>query len=126
METNFNTVCEDNSPDELGDLLVTMWRQCCAGDFTLATNALAREFVRHETLSKCQGLGPSGDVIDSDDDEDEEGAVMDAGGLGAGDEGADAGGAMEAEAEQAPSQPLVDPDGWETVIRGKSKGKGKR
>ena len=29
-------------------LKVTMWRECSAGDFTLATNALAREYVRHE------------------------------------------------------------------------------
>ncbi len=26
METDFNTVCEDESCDELGDLLCTMWR----------------------------------------------------------------------------------------------------
>ena len=25
-----------------------MWRECSAGDFTIATNALAREYVRHE------------------------------------------------------------------------------
>ena len=25
-----------------------MWRECCTGDFTIATNALAREYVRHE------------------------------------------------------------------------------
>jgi hypothetical protein len=48
MESDFNTLCEDESPDELGELLVTMWKQCGDGDFTLATNALAREFTRHE------------------------------------------------------------------------------
>jgi hypothetical protein len=25
-----------------------MWRECSTGDFTIATNALAREYVRHE------------------------------------------------------------------------------
>lgn len=28
-----------------------MWRECSAGDFTLATNALAREYVRHEGIA---------------------------------------------------------------------------
>ena len=48
MENDFNTICEDESPDELGDLLCTMWRQCGEGDFNLVTNALAREYTRHE------------------------------------------------------------------------------
>ena len=51
METEFNTILEDGSPDELGELLVTMWRQCGEGDFTLVTNALAREYVRHEGMA---------------------------------------------------------------------------
>ena len=33
-----------------------MWRECCTGDFTIATNALAREYVRHE------GEGSNADV----------------------------------------------------------------
>jgi hypothetical protein len=48
METDFNAILEDGSPDELGELLVTMWRQCGEGDFTIATNALAKEYMRHE------------------------------------------------------------------------------
>ena len=56
MDTQFSTVCEDGSCDELGELLVDMWRQCGDGDFNLVTNALAREFVRHETLSRSQGI----------------------------------------------------------------------
>jgi hypothetical protein len=45
LEDNFNTICEDGSTDELGDLLVSMFRQCCEGDFTLVTNALARGMI---------------------------------------------------------------------------------
>ena len=114
METQFSTILEDNSPDELGDLLVTMWRQCCGGDFTLVTNALAREFVRHEVVRRSQGL-EGGDAIDSDDDD------------GGGDDGvkvaqlaAVAEGGMEMEEEEEDEvAPKVDPDGWETVARGK-------
>ena len=56
MDTQFSTVCEDGSCDELGELLVDMWRRCGEGDFTLVTNALAREYVRHETLARSQGI----------------------------------------------------------------------
>lgn len=69
LETHFNTICEDGSPDELGELFVQMWRDCCNGDFTLVTNILAKEFVRHEMISKSQGLD-SGDVVDDDDEMD--------------------------------------------------------
>lgn len=44
-----------------------MWRECSAGDFTLSTNALAREYMRHEVVSRSQGL-EAGDAIDSDDE----------------------------------------------------------
>ena len=45
-----------------------MWRECSAGDFTLSTNALAREYMRHEVVSRSQGL-EAGDAIDSDDED---------------------------------------------------------
>ncbi len=48
LETNFSTICEDGSPGEIGELFCLMWRQCVEKDFTLVTNALAREFVRNE------------------------------------------------------------------------------
>jgi len=58
METDFNTICEDESTEELGDLLCLMWTQCGVGDYTLVTNALAREFYRHtaETLAQSRGF----------------------------------------------------------------------
>eukprot|EP01031_Cornospumella_fuschlensis_P028463 gene28463-34360_t len=129
LETNFNTICEDGSPDELGELFCTMWRQCCAGDFSTVSNVLAKEYVRHEMVTKSQGLDTGGDIIEEDDDEDETGGhdgdnqdavnrqmseiarqvvQQQAAAAGAGE------GMMEAiEEETAP--PLVDPDGWETV-----------
>ena len=114
METQFNTILEDGSPDELGDLLVTMWRECGEGNFTLANNALAREYVRHEVVSRSQGV-EGGDAIDSDDDEEEDetataklAAVVEEGAM-----------EMEAEMEEEEAAPpRVDADGWETVARG--------
>ena len=132
METNFYTICEDDSTDELGDLLVTMWRQCCAGDFTIATNALAREYVRHEMVSKSEGV-VSGDVDDGSDEDDNEameeneekvkeaaeGMLSSAGNTAA---GMEVEGVVNAESQQPPD-PVVDEDGFETVFRGKSKKK---
>ena len=71
METDFNTICEDDSPMELGDLLCTLWHECGEGNFTIATNALAREYERHErqVLARSQGID-NGDEVDSDDDEE--------------------------------------------------------
>lgn len=123
MDVNFSTVCEDNSPEELGELLVTMWRQCCAGEFGLVHNALAREFVRHEVLSQSQGLDETGDTMDSDGEEEEggeeakeEAEILTAAALGG---GAPLGTVVEEEGkeEEAPSVPVVDPDGWQPVLR---------
>ena len=44
-----------------------MWGQCVTGDFTLVTNALAREYARSEVLDKCQGIDQSGDDEMSDE-----------------------------------------------------------
>lgn len=117
METQFNTILEDGSPDELGELLVTMWRQCGEGDFTIVTNALAREFVRHEVVGRSQGV-EGGDAIDSDDDDecgdDTEGII--AAELAAVTEE----GAMDMDDDDEEEEvSRVDPDGWETVARGK-------
>jgi len=69
LEVNFFTVCEDGSTEEVGDILCTMWRQCCEGDFTLVHNSLAREYVRHEheVLQQSQGLCEDGDIDIGDD-----------------------------------------------------------
>lgn len=117
LESQFNTVCEDGSPDEIGDLLVLMWRQCGEGDFNIATNALSREYQRAqlEIVKKSSGLD-NGDAADSDDDETE----------------ANTGHGMDAiteeiddEVDEMEQVPRVDPEGWETVLVGKKK-KGKK
>eukprot|EP01039_Chlorochromonas_danica_P009744 gene9744-10778_t len=124
LDTQFSTVCEDGSPDELGELFVTMWRQCCEGDMSMVTNILAKEYVRHEMVTKSQGL-EGGDAIDEDDDDNDEEAGGEGGqedmvnqltrqaleGIAEGEEGV-----ME---DDSNAPPLVDPDGFQTVTRGR-------
>lgn len=132
LDRHFYTVCEDGSPDELGELFVTMWRQCCAGDMSMVTNILAKEYVRHEMVSKSQGL-EGGDVIDEEDDENDEEGRGGQEGSSAEDavnqltrqalEGIEEEGAME---DDSNAPPLVDPEGFQMVTRGrKSKKAGK-
>lgn len=124
METQFNTICEDGSPDEIGELLVTMWRLCGEGNFSMVSDILGREFVRHDTISRSHGL-EGGDAMDSDDEEmgvdsdSRRGCATAEGDFEMIEEGAE-----DAEAESA--TPFVDPDGWQTVpVRGK-RGTGKK
>jgi hypothetical protein len=133
LETNFSTICEDGSPLELGDLFCDMWRQCVSGDFTLVTNALANEYVRHEVVSRSEGLD-NGDADDGSDDgmEDAEAQIQEgvrAHLAGEGNMGTipEDGGAMEGDGgagsvtavEMVAFVPEVDVDGFETVARGK-------
>ena len=53
-------------------LLSLMWNQCIRGDFTLVTNALAREYARSEIINQCQGIDQSGDDDMSDTSEGKE------------------------------------------------------
>lgn len=71
LDTQFKTICEDGSPDDIGDILCTMWRQCLAGDFGLVKDTLAREAMRSEMVSKSEGL-VNGDAMDDDEDEDDD------------------------------------------------------
>lgn len=132
LDTNFSTICEDGSPDELGEVFCTMWRQCCAGDFSMVTNVLAKEYVRHEMVSKSQGL-EGGDTIEEGDEEEENGTdgaetnqqveqmVQQA--LAQGQQ-QDAG-EMQTDGPEEQAPPLVDPDGWEMISRGRKAKKGK-
>ena len=127
LDTNFSTICEDGSPDELGDLFCCMWRECIVGNTNLVTNALSREYVRHEMVSRSEGLA-NGDADDGSDDgednndaEEELQAAVRAGlqsntELGTIDE---AGMDMEESAEVEAPVVVKDPEGWETVARGK-------
>lgn len=133
LDTNFSTICEDGSPDELGEVFCTMWRQCCAGDFSMVTNVLAKEYVRHEMVSKSQGL-EGGDTIEEGDEEEENGTdgaetnqqveqmVQQA--LAQGQQ-RDAGEMQTDGPEEQQAPPLVDPDGWEMISRGRKAKKGK-
>jgi pre-rRNA-processing protein TSR2 len=115
LETNFETICEDDSPDELGELLVQMYRECGLGNFTLVTNTLSREFQRHSVVSRSQGIEQGGDAIDSDEDGEmtNEGNNSNMGVI-----------VEEEEEEEVP--PRVDADGWENVVSGKKKKGGKK
>lgn len=121
MDTYFYTICEDGSTDEIGDLFVRMWRECCSGSFTLVENALAREFMRHDMITKSEGL-EGGDIDDgSDDGVGGKLPPVDEDDLGE-DEAVDEDGGMEVANESRGP----DPDGWETVARGKKSKKGKK
>lgn len=112
LECEFNTILEDGSPDELGEIIVQMWRECCEGNFTTVTNILAKEFVRHEMITQSQGLS-GGDVVDDEDIELQSAAQQE--------QQIELGQTDEVEAE-APL-PLVDADGWEVVNKSKNKRK---
>ena len=129
LDTNFQTVCEDGSPDDLGELFCDMWRQCITGNTDLVTNALSREYVRHEMVSRSEGLD-TGDADDGSDDgemNEAEQALQEAlaHGLSAEGLGAIPESAMDEESgecetrQEAEPAPVRDPDGWETVARGK-------
>ena len=113
METQLNTVCEDNSIEEISELLVLMWRECGQGNFNLVTNALSREFQRHEVLSRSQGIDNTGDMMDSDEEDE----------VTAGNEAVLQAIAEDDTMDEEPPEPLIDADGFETVRRkGKKKG----
>jgi hypothetical protein len=132
MERHFNTILEDDSPDEIGELLCELFRKCCEGDFTLVHSLQAKQAARVSAVTQSQGLA-GGDAMDGSDDEmDHEGqrqmldegmaAYGGAAGLAAG-AGAAAGGGdvMDEGEEQEEAPPLVDEDGFETVLVGKKK-----
>lgn len=130
LDTNFQTICEDDSPDDLGELFCDMWRQCITGNTDLVTNALSREYVRHEMVSRSEGLD-TGDADDGSDDgevNDSELALQEALASGLSAEGLAAipesgmdteGGEDESLPMEPEPVPVRDPDGWETVARGK-------
>ena len=133
LDTVFFTVCEDGSTDDLGDKFCAMWRECIEGKSDIVTDVLSKEWMRHELqmVNRSEGL-EAGDADDGSDDgqmnEAElelESALKDglaAGVLGSIDESA-------AEMDEGDSSsadvPMKDPDGWETVARGKKASKKK-
>jgi pre-rRNA-processing protein TSR2 len=132
MESNFNTVCDDGSADELGELFVDMWRKCCAGEFAMVQDILEKERKRASVTGQCTGL-EGGDAIDDDDDED----VSDGMALNdmvkeralealAEEVDGEGGEKMDADDDGEEAPPLVDADGFTTVATGKKKKKNKK
>jgi len=157
MDTHFKTICDDGSPDELGELLCVLWRKCCDGDFSLCDQlqsqmqARVAQTAQISAVSQSKGLH-AGDAIDSDSEGSDDGndaaeqmlreAYQEArarGGAGGGggmtrigENGGDDGEGMDmdtgGERESAPAppmlvplEPLVDREGFETVVVGKKK-----
>jgi len=122
MDEDFQTVCEDGSPAELGELFCTMWRACGAGDFALVHNALNSEKARAEVLARSHGLdSTTGDALDSDDDDDDGGMDVEGDAMMAVEEEE----AVAAETEEVTAPPLVDADGFMTAGKKKKKNKQK-
>ena len=69
LEINFNTICEDGSPDELGDLFVLMWRRCLENDYSVVNKTIETENKRINIISNSKGI-ENGDEIDEDEDLD--------------------------------------------------------
>jgi len=71
METNFNTICEDESTDDLGQIMCDMFNQCCVGDLTNVQRTLNQEQARNMANFVGRSVGiERGDEIGDDDDED--------------------------------------------------------
>lgn len=120
MEVNFNTICED---DSLGIKFCDMWKECIVGKTNMVSAELGKEYQRHEMVNRSEGLD-TGDADDGSDDgemnEGAEEAIQEAvaQALSAGGEGME----IESESESLKQKnlpPIRDPDGWETVARGK-------
>jgi hypothetical protein len=104
-DEQFSMVCEDGSPEEIGELLIQMWRECSEGEFRLVSNVVAREIDRQalNPLNHSQGL-EGGDIIEGPEDEENPDMEM-----------------IESlePVEEVPIEPLVDEEGFERVTRGK-------
>lgn len=127
MESNFNTVCDDGSAEELGAVFVEMWRKCRDGDFEMVQGILEKERKRVSVTGQCQGL-EGGDAIDEDSEDESDGLALNkmvreralealteeesGEKMEYGDEG-------DVDGKEAP--PLMDADGFTTVVAGKKK-----
>lgn len=101
-------VCEDGSPDEIGEIIVTMYRQCAEGDFSLVNSTIERERARQDVVARSTGLEAGGDVLDESEaaPSTELNTIV--------------------EEEVSAYVPEVDEEGFETVARGKRTRSNKR
>lgn len=109
VDSEFNMVCEDGSPDEIGEILVTMYNQCGEGNFSLVQSTVAREASMQNMISRSSGLEDGGDAVD---DTDQGNSSQDMNTI--------------VEEEAASREPQIDEDGFETVVRGKRTRSNKR
>jgi pre-rRNA-processing protein TSR2 len=118
LESQLNVICEDGSPDEIGEIVCTMWRECCADDFTTVERTLNQERMRVGVSGKCIGM-ESGDAVLSDDEvETEDVSARNLDALAEGDEE----GEEEMEVEPVIREPVIDEDGFEVIIRKSKRG----
>ena len=77
METNFNTLLDDGSSDEIGELLCTMWRKCSVGDFSVVAEIRGKEAQRTQQMLvlSSRGLDATGDILVEGDEEDDDDSV---------------------------------------------------
>lgn len=109
MDSNFSTICEDESTDELGVIICELYNKCGEGSFDLVNSILHKETLRKGVVSQSIGCD-KGDEIYEDGEEE-------------GGDCGDAEAAMEAVLEE--ELPKVDPEGWETVTKKKKRPTGK-
>ncbi|XP_034230943.1 pre-rRNA-processing protein TSR2 homolog isoform X2 [Thrips palmi] len=70
MDDEFNTICEDDSTDEVGSLLWEFYKHCCSGDQALVEQELEK-LPSGNWLNKCLNQShPTAPQDDSDDDDD--------------------------------------------------------
>lgn len=151
MESNFCTICEDDSTDDLGQIICDLFNQCCVGDLTIVHRMLNQEAERNKGnfLGRSVGL-ERGDEIDDDEDDDQDDAIDSATGISAmnsvfslalanannslfsmattsnsGIPAASSSSAVDDEgmdtSEPAEKVSNIDADGWETVVKPKKK-----
>lgn len=115
LESQLNVVCEDGSPDEIGEIVCRMWRECCADDFSTVERTLNQERMRAGMMGQSVGM-EGGDVVLSDDElETEDVSAANMAAIAEGDEEG-----MEVEA--VTREPVIDEDGFETVSRTSRRG----
>ncbi|KAE8740328.1 hypothetical protein FOCC_FOCC014176 [Frankliniella occidentalis] len=109
MDDEFNTICEDDSTDEVGLLLWEFYRHCSTGDRALVESEMAKLPPVGNWLSKCinQTQGQCSNFQEGDEESDE-------------DEGGN-GGPSTSNGQHPMNNSMdthgVDPDGWTQVHR---------
>lgn len=124
VDQEFSMVCEDGSPEEIGEILIQMWRECSEGNFNLVQNIIGRERDRQmrNPLTQSQGL-EGGDIIDENEednnhDNDNYNNINN--------NSIDMFEITEPQEEYVRPGPIIDEDGFETVVRGKKSRKNKK